>query len=81
MSSVALVLPPVLKPSVARPQLTLAASNAANGSCPVSPYEVRDRGSPNRESQYTSQGLLVRSREAQLTRQGLASLEPTTFAK
>ena len=28
---------------------------------------VRDRGSPNRELQYTSQGLLVTHREVQLT--------------
>ena len=28
--------------------------------------EVRDRGSSNRESQYSNQGLLVRPREAQL---------------
>jgi len=47
----------------------------------VNPDEVRDRGSMDRELQYTSEGLLVRRREAQLTQQGLASLGHTTFAK
>ena len=46
---------------------TLAACNdAANGSCPLSVDEVRDRGSPNREWQNTSQGLLVTHREVPL---------------
>ena len=51
------------------PKLVLAACNdAANGSCPLSVDEVRDGGSPNRESQYTSQGLLVTRRKVQLAR-------------
>ena len=41
--------------------------DAANVSCALSVDEVRDRGSPSRESQHTSQGLLVTRREVQLT--------------
>ena len=39
---------------------TLAACNdAANSSCTPSVDELRDGGGPNREMQYSSQGLLV----------------------
>ena len=38
-----------------------------NGSCALRVDEVRDRGSPSCEWQYTSQSLLVTRREAQLT--------------
>ena len=40
--------------------VALAACNdAANGSCPPSVDEIRNGGSPNRETQYSSQDLLV----------------------
>ena len=50
------------------PSLALAVCNdTVNGSYALSVDEVRDRGSPNRESQHTSQGLLVTRRDVQLT--------------
>ena len=42
-------------------------NDAANGSCALRVDEVRDRGSPSRESHYASQGLLVTRRNVQLT--------------
>ena len=61
---------------------TLAACNdAANGSCPLSADEVRDRGSPNREWKNTSQGLLVTHREVQLTQSFRVTGAGFTFAR
>ena len=42
-------------------------NNATNSSCAPSVDEVKDRGSPNCESQYTVQSLLVTRREVQFT--------------
>jgi len=58
------------------PLLALVASfnDATNGTCSQSIDEVKDRGSPNRESQYPSQGLVVTLRASSLR---LPSLQVT----
>ena len=63
-----------LVPSVG-PKLHLARVTTQYSSCALSVDEVRDRGRLNRESQYTSQGLLVTHSEVPLS---LSSLYQVT---
>ena len=57
VSSLVLALPPHATSEVGSCRATC--NDAANGSYALSLDEVRGRGSPNRESQHTSQDLLV----------------------
>ena len=43
-------------------------NDTMNGSCALSVEELRDQGSPNLESQYSSQDLLVICRDVLITK-------------